>query len=186
MDVGLTFRVEDLGGFGEGDVFAGQHLTEGGVVGDTEDGVGELEGEMEVADEPAEAGAFGGGGEGDFENGLGTLGDQISGGILKEDGAIAEGLGEVKAEFAAVFGSGVPAALCEGKTVDGEEDLGEAARRRGHRGADDVHWGKFEIRNQKFELLGARGARREWGDRRLRICFEFRISNFEFFPWVQV
>ena len=178
--IDLADGVEDAGGFGEGDLLAVQHLAEGGVVGD-EDGVAASSREkwrLPIS-QPRRA-LSAGVARGISRTGSGRWADEVSGGILKEDGAIAEGLGEVEAEFAAILGGGVPAALCEGETVDGEEDLGEAARRRGQRGADDVHGGKFEIRNQKFELLGARGARREGGiDTSESVSnFEFRISNF--------
>jgi hypothetical protein len=41
--------------------------------------------------------------------------------------------------------------------------------------------GKFEIRNQKFEVFGARSARIGVEAWIWESGFEFRISNFEFF-----
>jgi len=105
VEVGVALGMKDAGGGGVWDLLAVEHLAEGGVVGDANVGGGNFEGEMEIADLPAQAGAMGGGGEGDFEDGLGLLGDLVGGpGIVEDHGVVAERGGEIEAEFASVFG----------------------------------------------------------------------------------
>jgi hypothetical protein len=100
---------------------------------------------MEIAYEPAEAGALGGGGESYLEDRLRLLGDEVSGagGVEKGD-AIVERLGQVEAEFAAIFGRGAPAALCEGVAVHGKEDFEDCGGGGREGGADDFH-GKYRV-----------------------------------------
>jgi hypothetical protein len=121
--MGLAEGVEDLSSFGVGDLLAVEHRAHGGVVGYAENGAGEFQGEVKIADQPAEAGAFGGSGERDFQHGFGALGYEVCCAVQMEEGdSVSEGLGEIETEFAAILGGGVPAALREGETVDGETD----------------------------------------------------------------
>ena len=58
MQVAGAKGVEDAGGGNVLNMLALQHLAEGGVIGYADDAGGELEGEMEIADQPGQAGAF--------------------------------------------------------------------------------------------------------------------------------
>jgi len=60
VEVGVALGMKDAGGGGVWDLLAVEHLAEGGVVGDANVGGGNFEGEMEIADLPAQAGAMGG------------------------------------------------------------------------------------------------------------------------------
>jgi len=140
MDMLVTEGVKDAGNLREMNVLADKHLAEGGIIGDSDGIAGEFEGKVEIANEPAEAGAIGGSGEGYLENGLGLLGDDVGDAIGVEEGnGVMEGLGEVEAEFAAIVGGAAPASFCEGVTVHWKEDLEDAALGMGERSPDDFH-----------------------------------------------
>ncbi len=147
MDMAMAGGMEDAENFGKMDMLAEKHLAQGGVIGDADYIAGDLDGEMEIANEPAKARALGRGGERELQNWLGLLGDDVSRATGGEEGcAVVEGLGEIEAELAGVLGGGVPAALCEGVAVCSEGDCDGAAVRGGEGGADDVHGGNMRRR----------------------------------------
>jgi hypothetical protein len=85
-------RVEDGGAVCEGNVLAFEELPKGWIVGDANRGGRDFEGEVKVANLPAEAGGGGGiGWQCDFEDGLRILDEDVGDRFLAmDDVAIVE------------------------------------------------------------------------------------------------
>ena len=110
--------LEYLVGFLVGDFVALEHLPDGEVVLDEQVAFRELCGEMQVAHLPCSMGGFLRVGVSNLEDGLGLLVDEVMlliGNV--KDVAVAEGNGEVEAEFGPVVGLAAPATLGQYATL---------------------------------------------------------------------
>ncbi len=122
------------------DVLALEHLPEGGIIRHADDFPIEFEGEVEIANQPAEARPGRGSGEGNLEHGLRLLGDEVGrAGGAEERGGIVERLFEVEPKLTPVRGDAAPSALGERVAIHRKENFREAGRGLGEWGADDFH-----------------------------------------------
>lgn len=113
-------RLEDPFHGDEGDLLALQELAERGIVGNTDDVVGDLDGKVEIAERPTETrNGCRSRDQRDFEHGLGLLLDHIVAAFRADErGSMRKGRGEIEAEFLAVGCRGAPATSSQGESFD--------------------------------------------------------------------
>ena len=113
MDMAMAGGMEDAENFGKMDMLAEKHLAQGGVIGDADYIAGDLDGEMEIANEPAEArGLMPVQRKRNFQDRLGLLLDHVASLVVfEEDLAIVERMLQVEAELRAINGHPTPTAL---------------------------------------------------------------------------
>jgi len=118
-------------------------LPQGGIVNDADRSAGHLDRKVEIADEPAEAGGLGSlRGQGDFEDGLGLLLDDVIGGVvLKEDVAVVQRVLKVEAEFRAIGGNPAPAAFGQRGARDRKRRSSQSVGPVMEMVVDDLHGG---------------------------------------------
>jgi hypothetical protein len=143
----MTLGMKNVGGFGESDMLAIKELAKRGVISHADDAAGQLERKVEIANEPAEPGAFQRGGKRYLKDRFRLLRDDISGvSIMEECDAIVQRLVEIKAEFAPILGGGAPPAFRKRMTIRREQNF-ENTRGNGWEWcADEVH-GKIRTSN---------------------------------------
>ena len=123
MDMSMTKWMENFRGFQKCDVLAAEHLAKRGIVGNANDAGGDLDGKMQIPNQPSQPRARRGISKRYLKNRFRLLGDDISGAIItKERSPIAKGLLEVKPKFPPILRAPVPPPLRQRQPVNGKPD----------------------------------------------------------------